>query len=466
MISPYPDSGLTAMREPPHGLAYIASTLRQHGYCIEVINAKENCLKTKQVVTQALSRNPDLVGLTAVTPDIIWAAKIADGIKQATPDTPIVVGGPHATALPQRTIEEFPGFDVAVIAEGEYSLLELAENAEKDRFFRSLERVCGIGYRNGADVAITPPRQFIENLDDLPFPAWDLFPIPQSKSYPIYATRGCPFQCKFCQRVLGNKIRARSVENVVEEIEWILNKFGATGFWFADETFGFNRRWTARLLDLMTEKKLPDKLRWHAQTRIDIMKEDLLTRMKKAGCDGLAFGVESGNPEILAQTGKKIKLDDVERVVALASKIGLKTRSFFILGHPNETIETIQDTIDFAAKINTDFVSFAVMVPYPGTEVWNLAKQKKAGYSHVSENWDDYRKHLTTPLGFTSIPPERLRNLDIQAYLTFYIRNDRWLDLTRLLWEHRLSARAYLFKRLKRIVRRILFLPPKDRTLQ
>lgn len=450
------------MREPHHGLAYIASSLRQHGYPIEVIDAKHDCLKTKQVVTRALSHKPDLIGLTAVTPDVIWAAKIADGIKQAARDIPIVIGGPHVTALPKRTLEEFPAFDVGVIGEGEYALLELANTVEKDRLLHSLEKVSGIVYKNGAGVAITPPRHFIENLDELPFPAWDLFPIPQSKAYPIYATRGCPFQCKFCQRVLGNKVRTRSVENVIEEIEWIQNDFGATRFWFADETFGFNRQWTAQLLDQMTEKKFPDTLRWHAQTRIDLMKEDLLARMKKAGCDGLAFGIESGNPEILAETGKKIMLDDVERVVALARKIGLKTRSFFILGHPNETIETIQDTIDFAAKINTDFVSFAVMVPYPGTEVWNLAKQKKAGYSYLSENWDDYRKHLATPLGFTTISPELLRKLDIKAYLTFYIRNHRWLDLGRLLWEHRLSVSAYLVKRLKGMVRRIFFLTPKD----
>ena len=199
----------------------------------------------------------------------------------------------------------------------------------------------------------------------------------------------------------------------------------------------------------MVERGIPSKATWYAQTRVDLMTEDLLNKMKQAGCDAIAFGVESGNHDILLKTGKKIKLEDAERAIGLAKKLGFKTLSFFILGHPYETIETIKDTINFATKLNTTQVAFGVMVPYPGTEIWNLAKRKEAGYSYVSQNWDDFRKHLTWPLGFTSITPETMSYLNKKAYLTFYWRNHRLFALVKFLWERRSPIRAYVSNRIR-----------------
>jgi radical SAM superfamily enzyme YgiQ (UPF0313 family) len=407
LISPFPDSGLTDMKEPPH-----------------------------------------VVGISAMTPDIIWAAKIAKGIKAALPHVPIVIGGPHINAMPRESLEEFPYFDLAIVGEGEFAMLELADSQENGNLDSSLNDIKGIAFRNGKDIIVNPPREYIRDLDALPFPAWDLFPLPRTNNYPIYATRGCPFNCKFCQRVLGNKIRRRSVKNVVEEIEWVLDTFKTNGFWFGDETFGVNKQWTSQLLDSMIEKGFSSKAVWHAQTRVDLLSEDLLNKMKQAGCDAVAFGIESGNQGILSKTSKNIKLEDAKTAVALCKRLGIKTRSFFILGHPYETVETIKDTIDFAVKLNTTFVSFAVMVPYPGTEVWRLAKRGEAGYSFVSDNWDDYRKHLAAPLGFDAIPAETLRFLDKKAYLNFYLRNHRWLDFIQFLWGHKSSIKAYIIRRL------------------
>jgi len=448
LISPYPDSGLTDMNEPPHGLAYIASYLRANGYGVEGIDAKHRRLKTHHVIREAADRNPGLVGITSMTPDIIWAAKIAQGIKAALPQAVTVAGGPHVTALPKETLEEFPSIDIGVIGEGEFTMLELAEGLENGNLSSTLSEIKGIAFRNGSEIILTPQKEPITNLDILPFPAWDIFPFSHKKAYPIYATRGCPFKCKFCQRVLGERVRRRSVENIVEEIEWVIDTFKTKGFWFADETFGIGLKWTYQLLDHMIEKRIASRAVWFSQTRVDIVTEELLIKMKQAGCDGLALGVESGNQDILIKTGKNIRLEDAERATALAKKVGIKTRSFFILGHPYETIETIKDTINFATKLNTDYVSFAVMVPYPGTEVMQLAKRGEAGYSYVSQNWDDFRKHLAAPLGFDSISPETLRNLDKRAYVTFYWRNRRWYDLIRFLWEHRSSIRAYVMNRI------------------
>lgn len=452
LISPFPDSGLTDMKEPPHGLAYIASALRERGYPVAVIDAKCRGLRTGQVVEEALTRRPDLVGITAMTPDIVWAAKIAAGIKAALPDVLIAVGGPHSTALPEETLREFPAFDVAAFGEGEETMLEIAGRLESG-LEDALDGIAGIAYRKDGTVIVNPGREFATDLDAIPFPAWDLFSFPEGSAYPIYATRGCPFKCKFCQRVLGDRVRKRSVENVVKEIEWVLGTFGARGFYFADETFGADRAWTRELLHRMIERGIPSTTTWYAQTRADIIEEELLTLMKRAGCDGIAFGVESGSQEILRKTGKRLNLGDVRRAVALAKKLDIRTRSFFILGHPYETLQTIDETIRFAAELNTDFVSFAVMVPYPGTEIWRLARNGEAGYNYVSANWDDYRKHLATPLGFESIPPEKLKNLDKKAYLTFYIHNHRWSDLLVFLWGHRQSIQSYLQNKVRRLQR-------------
>ncbi|GAX59203.1 Fe-S oxidoreductase [Candidatus Scalindua japonica] len=456
LISPYPDSGLTDMKEPPHGLAYIASNLRDNGFKVEAIDAKQRFMKTHVVITEAVKSKPDLVGITAMTPDITCAAIIAGGIKAALPRVFTVIGGPHVNALPEETLEEFPSFDLAVEGEGEFTMLELANKLEKGNLPSALPEIKGIAYRDVEKIILNPPRDYIHDLDILPPPAWDLFPFSHNKSYPVYATRGCPFACKFCQRVLGNKVRRRNIEKIVREVTWVLDTFKTKGFWFADETFGANRKWTHQLLDHMIEAGIPSRATWHAQTRADLITEDLLTRMKQAGCDGLAFGVESGNQEILKKTNKNIKLEDAERAVSFAKKVGVKTRSFFILGHPYETIETIKDTINFAAKLNTDFISFAVMVPYPGTEVWRLASMKEAGYNYVSRNWDDYRKHLAAPLGFSSIPAETLRNLDRNAYLIFYWRNRRWFDLFDFLWGHRSMIKAYIFNKIKEKLYRFL----------
>jgi anaerobic magnesium-protoporphyrin IX monomethyl ester cyclase len=452
LISPFPDTGLTEMKEPPHGLAYIAANLRVHGFNVGAIDAKQRCLKTAEVISETIEKKPDLIGITAMTPDITWAAKIAKGLKEAIPYVPLVIGGPHINALPKETMDEFPHFDIGCIGEGEFTMLEIADGVENGTLAATISEIDGIAYRKDKEVIMTKPRPFLEDLDVLPFPAWDLFPFSShNKSYPVYGTRGCPFSCKFCQRVLGNKVRRRSVENVVKEIEWVLDTFKTKGFWFTDETFGVNRKWTYELLDHMIEKGIPSRAVWHAQTRVHLITEDFLSKMKEAGCDGIAFGVESGNQEILQKTGKNIKLEDAEKAVVVAKKVGLLTRSFFILGHPYDSLKTMRDTIDFAAKLNTDFISFAVMVPYPGTEVWDLANRKEAGYNYVSRNWDEYRKHLAAPLGFTSISAEQLSKLDKQAYLTFYWRNRRWKDLFNFLWGHRAMIKAYILNRRKEI---------------
>ncbi len=160
---------------------------------IQAIDAKQRCLKTRSVISEVVTSKPDLVGITAMTPDIMSAAKIARGIKIALPGVLTVIGGPHVNALPKETLEEFPFFDLAVQGEGELSMLELAHKLEKGNLSSTLPEIKGIAFRDSKEIILNPPRDYIHDLDILPPPAWDLFPFSHNKAYPVYATRGCPF---------------------------------------------------------------------------------------------------------------------------------------------------------------------------------------------------------------------------------------------------------------------------------
>ena len=219
LINPQSNSGLTEMRQPSTGLAYIGAFLHSKGINVKGIDAKVDNLLPGKVVEKALRLNFDVVGITAMTPDIKAAGSIAKGIKKARPSTLIVVGGAHATAMPEITLKEFDAFDVAAFSEGEFLLYDLIKAYAHNKNRNAFSEIPGIVYRKDDGTLVrTTVREPIKNLDALPFPKWDLFP--PCREYPIYGSRGCPFQCIFCQRVLGNRARKRSPENVLSEIKF------------------------------------------------------------------------------------------------------------------------------------------------------------------------------------------------------------------------------------------------------
>lgn len=437
------DSGLSEMREPHLGLAYIAAKLIEEKHEVKVIDAKTLQLKTSEVIALALKEQPQVVGITAMTPDILSANIIAKGIKKDLEKATIIVGGPHATALPGEMLLEFPSFDIAVIGEGEFTVLNLIKSLRAEEKKEALQNIKGIAFRNNGKIVITPPGERIKDIDSLPFPAWQLFP--RMSAYPIYASRGCPFQCNFCMRVLGSKVRKRHPANIVAEIERNITMFGIKYFWFSDETFGVDPRWANELLDLMLSQKFNGTLKWMANSRANLANYDLYCKMKRAGCEMLQFGIESGNPKILQNSSKGFTLEHALNAVKFAKKVGLSTGTFFIIGHPYETPSTAWDTIKFAAKVNSTVVSFGIMVPYPGTKIWDMANRKEGDYTYISRNWNDYMKQHGRPLGLASLTPKQLERLQILAYLVFYLRNMRIGDLMTFIKLHKKS----MFARIK-----------------
>ncbi len=405
-------------RYPRLSLAYLAGYLRSQGIDCLALDAKYEGTALQELIQQVDRVQPEIVGLTAMTPEINETVETAEALKKAFPGVRLVIGGPHVTALPEETLGEFPVFDCGVIGEGELAMAQLARGGD------DVQTIPGIVYRRSGSVCVTDSAQPVLDLDAITHPAWDLFS--PSKVYPIIATRGCPFNCNFCMRVSGKKVRWRSPGHIVAEIENLIDSYSVERIVFHDETFGLDKQWAHRLLDLMIAKKFPEKITWEATTRVDIADFDLYCKMKEAGCAWLAFGIESGNPEILKNTRKGITLEQAEHAVRLARKAKLSLGSLFIIGHPNETRQTIEDTIAFAARLPTETVSCGLMVPYPGTEVAGIVKRGEGNYRVLSHDWRDFNKQVGNVLEFQGIPRKDLEFYQLKLYLSFYLRYFRW----------------------------------------
>jgi radical SAM superfamily enzyme YgiQ (UPF0313 family) len=433
------------LRTPTVGVGYLASSLEKEGIPCSILDAKFDGLSSEEVCKTLIQERPDVIGISALTPEIQRAASLAAKIKEHLPETLIVVGGVHAMILPKKTLEENPAFDALVTGEGELVLPQII------RVFRerqSFEHLHGVAFRRDGEVQVNPRTEYIKDLDALPFPAWDKYSR-SSHLYCIISSRGCPYNCAFCMTIMGKKVRARSVENVVDEMEWIVNKFGPREIVFSDETFTMDLNRTDEFLEEILARGLERKIKWAAQTRVDRINYELLTKLRRAGCYRIEFGVESGNREILKRINKKISLEQVEKAVALAKKASMIVGCTFILGHPYETRKTIQDTIDLIVKLNPNTVGVGIMVPYPGTQVYEIARRGEGNYRLLSSGWNDYLRFAGGGLEMQDISRHELERLQLKAYLSFYLKNYRFWDLLSYWWGHRQQAAAVLRKLLQ-----------------
>ena len=427
----------------PHiGLGYLSAYLRQHGFKCRPIDTKFEKMDLEKLTKVLIKCRPRLIGITAMTHEVNQAARVARLSKEIFPEVKTVLGGAHATALPQETLLQFPEFDMVVVGEGEITLLELVRTLSQGG---ELSRVTGLVYRSSSGhINFNGRRETTTNLDSLPFPAWDLFS--PSQAYPIMTTRGCPFRCNFCMRLSGNRVRKRSAQNIMEEFKLDIDRYGATHLIIYDESFGADRKQTNILLNALIESGLNKKADWWIQTRVDLVDREFLQKLKAAGCTSVGFGVESGNEKILKGTGKGITLKKAEESISLAKKAGLQTGSFFIIGHPYETKQTAWDTINFAAKLNTATVAFGIMVPYPGTEIYAMARRGEGGYRIISSDWADFNKTIGSSLELETLTRKEMEKLQLMGYLVFYLKNWRLWDFLKLLWNEKMVVWAVLKK--------------------
>ncbi|MDD5556389.1 MAG: radical SAM protein [bacterium] len=423
--------------EAPLGLAYVASVLERERIPFDLLDANALGMEMPEIVARVRERRPAAVGATVMTSMLAAGRRLADAVK-ALPSPPIVVfGGPHATIAPGETIER-GGADICVRGEGEETVLDLmARLTEGPAGWRG---VAGISFRDGGEVVHTADRPLIRDLDSIPFPARRLLPMERYQTIhtgrkrfaTIMTSRGCPGKCMFCYRPFGRDLRYRSLDNVMAEVRELVERFRVEEISILDDAFTLDRERVIAFCERVLASGLQFEWRLGNGTRVDLIDEDLLRLMKRAGCYEVAFGIESGDDEVLRKIGKEITVAQVERAFAAAKRVGMETIGFFMIGHPFDTVGTMRKTIDFAVRLDPTYAQFTMSTPLPGTALWTWVK--KHGRSLIG---DDVTKldflgtkpHYETD-AFTREDAERMYRL---AYRRFYLRPRYvWRSLRRI----------------------------------
>jgi len=404
---------------PSLGLAYIAAVLERDGHRVYYLDCSAEHLTvndTRAVLKKYKGLN--YICLTATTPLINNALAIAKIAKEIFPRVKIAIGGVHASVRPEEVLSH-KQVDYVIIDEGEEVMREIVGGKDP-------ADILSLCYRKEGKIIRNPLRPLIVNLDDLPFPAYHLLPMdkyhPAIGSYKrlpvmaILATRGCPGRCKFCYRTFRGRVRVRSAKNIIEEIKLLQKKYGIKEIAFYDDTFTLFKEVVKEFCAIIRKEKID--ITWSCFTRVDRIDKDLLSAMRKAGCHLILFGVESADEEILKNVNKDISLVKVREVVELARKLGVETRASFMFGNIGETEESIKKTIAFAIELDPDEVQFNITTPYPGTELFDWARER--GYIK-SFRWDDY-SYSNVVLELPGLPREKLQYYYNLAHRKFYFR--------------------------------------------
>jgi len=424
------------------GLAYIAGYIRQFPeFEVKIIDCKYERLGFEETLERVLEFNPDVVGMGAFTNEIKPAAHLAALIKKQIPKTVIVAGGVHLTAIPERTLDEFSEFDIGVVGEGEITFYELCYAL---KYKKTLHDISGLVFRDKGKNIVTPPRERVLDQDSIPFPAWDL--LPSADKYVVMSLRGCPFNCIFCMNPNGRIARTRSIDSVIEELELIADTYGPKEIMFGDELFSVDMDRTKILLNEMIKHGLHKKLRWWIQTHVRFVDKEICLLMKKAGCIKMGLGIETGDEEKLKNTGKGTTMDMIVKARQAAKEANLFVETYFIIGQPEETLESMKKTIQLAVKMNPDLPIFGIMSPYPGTEIARLAAKGEAGYKLVTTDWNEYNKQIGGALEFASLTRKQIEVMQVRAYTSVFLKNHRYLDFMKFLWHYRVGAFSVLKK--------------------
>lgn len=427
------------------GLACLAAYLRKYGYHnIKIVDAKFERLGFDECLAEIQAFKPDIVGYTAFTNEIKPAAYVAARLKQSNPNILNIIGGVHLTSIPAKTMQEFMMFDIGAIGEGEETLLEIVQRFEAKL---PLEGIAGTIYRT-ADGGLMqgPVRERIMDQDSLPIPAWDL--MKPAETYYVQTLRGCPFNCLFCMNPNGRIARKRSVALIIEELEYIINTFKPRHISFGDELFSVDMQRTHLLLDAMIEARIGERVTWDVQTHVRYVDAEMFRKFKLAKVDRVEMGIETGDESSLKKMGKGTNLKMIEDAYKAARDAKVKIGTFFILGQPNETPESIKNTINLAVKIDPELPMFGLMTPYPGTAIADMAAKGEGGYELLSTDWDEYNKQIGGALAFKNISRRQLEFYQSYAYLMVYIKNLR----LRALFFFILTYRVGIYKWLKKVL--------------
>ncbi|MBI5116773.1 cobalamin B12-binding domain-containing protein [Candidatus Poribacteria bacterium] len=412
---------------PPLGLAYLAAVLRNASHQVELIDANALRIGPDEVVRNTCALSPDVVGITCVTPIFPVVVSICRSLKALQPALRIVGGGPQVTIMPDLTMEN-TAFDFGIEGEAEMAMPRLL-----DAIGQGVKPV-GIGgvlFRENGHVTRNGPAEIMP-IDDIPFPWREILPNERyfdmtteaKRVSSIMTARGCPYRCSFCERYIrGGHYRARSADNVTAELQELVTRHGCTEIVIYDDTFTANKKRAAEICEKIMERGL--KFRWDCRTRVDCVDADLLKLMARAGCSRISFGVESAQADVLGLFNKRITIEQVEQAFAMTRAAGIKILAYFMLGAPGETRDSIENTMAVSRKLNPDFAYYSIVVPYPGTDLYDHALSK--GLIRF-DYWKEYvrsegkLKEPTPMFEHGDITREYLASALRSAYARFYVR--------------------------------------------
>ncbi len=420
------EAGVEAVVEP-FGLAYIAAVLEQGGHRVEILDGIAEKMTIDEVVKRA--KYFDLVGMSAYTGFAKRAFETIRKLREAT-DIPIVFGGPHATSVPKMVFEAAP-IDFLVSGEGEYTSRDLIEAIEMGK---DVDNVAGLYFRKGKQIKFTGERPLIKNVDDIPLPARHLLKMGLYKgsdsrtkrqpSHGIITSRGCPFNCFYCHKqTFGRGFRAHSPERVLQEIDLLVEKYGARDIGIWDDNFTVNKKRVLKICDLLKERK--HDLTFSCEARVDCVDDDILNALKGAGCDCIAYGIESGSQRMLDYMRKSITLEQARQTVKKTHKVGLNMLAYFMMGLPSETKKDIEKTIKFAKELNPKLATFSLFVPFPGTDAYDQIVKENGledplyWRSRMLTDFNLSNKPIYVPKSLTK---DEVISLHQKAYRSFYLR--------------------------------------------
>jgi len=408
----------------PLGICYLSSYLQKTNKITPTIidtTFHSSINKTKKI----LNEKYDLLCFSIMTTMIKDSLELANFIKEKHPDTKIIFGGPHTTVMPEEILKE-KAVDAVVIGEGEKIFSDLIKNN------LDFKKTLGVWYKD-KDIVKNKPNEFIHNLDDIPFPNIEQLDMKNYfknwfqlesvkfglKGLNIIASRGCPYDCTFCQptlsRIFGKKIRKRSAKDIKQELKHWKDKYKIKAFMFQDDTLIADKKWTSEICREIKELNLL----WGCNVRANLVEEETLRKMKAAGLRKVFMGVESGSQRVLNEVyDKKITLKQVENAVKIVKKLGIRIQGYFMIGAPTETLEEIKQTIKFSNKLNLDEATFSITTPLPHTYLYDMIKDK------ITKDVSDFDYYKNSVFNH-ELGAKKLDSLRKQALLKFYLNPKR-----------------------------------------
>jgi len=449
--------GMYSPDYPPLGLGYIGAVLENANHKVKIIDIDADRITKEKLINILKSFNPSIVGITATTPTFNNAKIIAKVVKKSI-GVPVILGGIHATIAPKNCISS-KYIDFVVRGEGENTIVELIDELEKNK--NNFSKIDGLVFKKNKKIIYNKPRELIKNLDLIPFPARHLFNH-QKYTYPdalyhpatpIITSRGCPGLCTYCctKLIFSRLPRFRSAKNVVDEIEFLVEKYRVKEIHIWDDNFTLAKKRVFEIYDEIKRRHLDLAFAFPNGMRVDQVNYQILKTLKKMGTHTIAFGVESGNQRILNRIKKGITLAQIKKAFRLAKSLKIDTWAFFMMGLPSETNQTINDTIDFAKKIDPDVAKFHILTPFPGTEVFE--EFFKNGFI-IETNHSKYGIHTPPVHRLQNVNETSLVLLQKKAYMKFYFNSKKIIkQILRLKsWTRfKLNSRAFItvFKTMK-----------------